>query len=166
MDVTSLISTVVSDDSVNQISRATSIPAKDVQSVLASALPSLLGGALQQSSDESTAAGFANALTQHSASDTSNLGSFLGNVDLGDGAKIIAHLLGGSSSSVVNQASQQSGISAKDTMKILSIAAPLIMSLLGKQTSSQQSSGSAIGSIMSGLLKNADIGKILLGLLK
>ena len=189
MDITSLLGTVVSQDSLNQISRAADVPTKDVQSVLLSALPSLLGGALNQATSQSTASGFAGALNQHAASNTSNLGSFLSSVDLDDGMKIIGHLLGGNSNAVAQQAAEKSGLSLGQTLKILSIAAPLIMSLLGKTAQSQQvqaqpaqgnftpfqttaqpvqqqASGLNVGSIMSALLKNVDVGKILLSLLK
>ena len=46
MDIKSMLSTVVSQDSVKQISRSVKVPEKDVQSVLLSAIPALLGGAL------------------------------------------------------------------------------------------------------------------------
>ena len=184
MDVTSLLGTIVSQDSMKQIGSAANVPTKDVQSVLMSALPSLLGGALSQATSQNTAAGFAGALNQHAASNTSNLGSFLSNVDLDDGAKIIGHLLGNNSNNVVNQAAKSSGLSLGQTLKILSIAAPLVMSLLGKTAQSQQqaqtqsstllplqqtnqnNSALGIGNIMSALLKNVDVGKILLSLLK
>ena len=184
MDITSLLGTVVSQDTMSQIGRAANVPTKDVQSVLMSALPSLLGGALNQATSQSTASGFAGALNQHAASNTSNLGSFLSSVDLDDGAKIIGHLLGGNSNAVAQQAAEKSGLSLGQTLKILSIAAPLLMSLLGKtaqtqqqaqtqsqtviplQQATQQSGGLNIGSIMSSLLKNVDVGKILLSLLK
>ena len=190
MDITSLLGTVVSQDTMSQIGRAANVPTKDVQSVLMSALPSLLGGALNQATSQSTASGFAGALNQHAASNTSNLGSFLSSVDLDDGAKIIGHLLGNNSNAVAQQAAAKSGLSLGQTLKILSIAAPLVMSLLGKtaqsqqvqaqpqaagnftpfQTTSaqpvQQASGLNVGSIMSALLKNVDVGKILLSLLK
>jgi hypothetical protein len=185
MDITSLLGTVVSQDSLNQISRAADVPTKDVQSVLMSALPSLLGGALNQANDASTASSFAGALNQHAASNTSNLGSFLSSVDLDDGAKIIGHLLGGNSNAVAQQAAAKSGLSLGQTLKILSIAAPLVMSLLGKTAQSQQQaqtqsatlqplqpqpqqsgSGLDISSILGALLKNIDIGKLLISLLK
>ena len=190
MDITSLLGTVVSQDTMSQIGRAANVPTKDVQSVLMSALPSLLGGALNQATSQSTASGFAGALNQHAASNTSNLGSFLSSVDLDDGAKIIGHLLGGNSNAVAQQAAAKSGLSLGQTLKILSIAAPLVMSLLGKTAQSQQvqaqeqpaqgnftpfqttaqpvqqASGLNVGSIMSALLKNVDVGKILLSLLK
>ena len=110
-------------------------------------------------------------------------------MDLDDGAKIIGHLLGGNSNAVAEQAAAKSGLSLGQTLKILSIAAPLVMSLLGKTAQSQQvqaqpqatgsftpfqttaqpvqqASGLNVGSIMSALLKNVDVGKILLSLLK
>ena len=194
MDITSLLGTIVSQDSMNQIGRAANVPTKDVQSVLMSALPALLGGALSQATGQNTAAGFAGALNQHAASNTSNLGSFLSSVNMDDGAAIVGHLLGSNSNAVVNQAAQRSGLSLGQTLKILSIAAPLIMSLLGKTAQSQQAQqvqtqqaqssvftpltqsaqtqqqsalgGINVGSIMGALLKNVDVGKILLSLLK
>ena len=185
MDIKTMLSTVISPDSLKQISRSVNVPTKDVQSVLMSALPALLGGALDQANDQSTAAGFVGALNQHSASDTSNLSHFLGGVDLADGAKIIQHLLGGNTNTVAEEAAQKSGLDLGTTLKILAIAAPLLMSLLGKtaqsqqqaqtqsatlqplQQSAQQSGGGLdISSLLGGLLKNVDIGKLLMSLLK
>ena len=183
MDIKSMLSAVMSQDSVKQISRSVAVPPKDVQSVLMSALPALLGGAVEQANNQNTASGFVGALNQHSASDTSNLTSFLSGVDMDDGMKIIAHLLGGNSNAVAEQAAQKSGLDLKTTLKILSLVAPLLMSLLGKsaqtqqqtQTQSatlqplqqtQQGGGLDIASILGSLLKNVDVGKLLLSLLK
>ena len=109
MDIKSMLSAVMSQDSVKQISRSVAVPPKDVQSVLMSALPALLGGAVEQANNQNTASGFVGALNQHSASDTSNLTSFLSGVDMDDGMKIIAHLLGGNSNAVAEQAAAKSG---------------------------------------------------------
>ena len=184
MAIKSLLSTVVSPDSLKQISRSVDVPTKDVQSVLMSALPALLNGAMDQASNQSTASGFVGALNQHSASDTSNLAQFLGGVDLSDGAKIIQHLLGGNQAAVAEQAAEKSGLSLGTTLKILAMAAPLLMSLLGKTAQSQQQAqtqsatlqplqqsapaggGLDISSLLGSLLKNVDIGKLLLSLLK
>ena len=185
MDVKSMLSTVVSQDSVKQISRSVKVPERDVQSVLMSALPALLGGAMEQANDQNTASGFVGALNQHSASDTSNLTSFLSGVDLDDGMKIIGHLLGGNSNAVAEQAAAKSGVDLVSTLKILAMVAPLIMSLLGKTAQSQQQAqtqsatlqplqpqaqqsggGLDISSILGSLLKNIDIGKLLISLLK
>ena len=184
MDVKSMLGTVVSQDSVKQISRSMNVPTKDVQNVLLSAIPALLGGAMDQANNQNTASGFVGALNQHSASDTSNLSSFLSSVDLDDGMKIIGHLLGGNSNAVAEQAAAKSGLDLGTTLKILAMAAPLLMSLLGKTAQTQQQvqtqsatlqplqqnqqsgSGLNISSTLGSRLKNVDIGKLLISLLK
>ena len=105
-------------------------------------------------------------------------------MDLSDGAKIIQHLLGGNTNAVAEQAAEKSGLDLGTTLKILAIAAPLLMSLLGKTAQSQQQAqtqsatlqplqqaapsggGLDISSLLGSLLKNVDIGKLLLSLLK
>ena len=99
--------------------------------------------------------------------------------------KIVIATGGTSDSPVAEEAAQKSGLDLGSTLKILAIAAPLLMSLLGKtaqsqqqaqtqsatlqplQQSAQQSGGGLdISSLLGGLLKNVDIGKLLLSLLK
>lgn len=98
--------------------------------------------------------------------------------------KIIGHLLGGNSNAVAEQAAAKSGLDLGTTLKILAMAAPLLMSLLGKTAQTQQQvqtqsatlqplqqnqqsgSGLNISSILGSLLKNVDIGKLLISLLK
>ena len=166
MDINSLLGTVLSSDSINQMSQTTNVSAEGVQNVLSSALPSLLNGALAQSNGADTAEGFAGALTQHAAADTNDLSAFLSNVDLQDGGKIVGHLLGGDQSAVVEEAAQRAGISAADSGNVLSAVAPLLMSLLGKEAASQQSNNSAaVSGLMGSLLQNVDMGSLLTGLL-
>ena len=165
MDISSLLGTIMSADTLSGISSATKADAKSVKNVLTAALPSLISGAQAQSADETT--GFGDALLSHGKADTSDLASFLGNVDLKDGGKIIGHLLGGDSANQIASIAQSTGVNKKKTSNILSAAAPLLMSLLGQQASSQtsDSSASALSGIASLFLKDADIGSLLGGLL-
>ena len=94
MDITSLIGTLLSSDSITGVSKTTKASSNDVQSILAAALPALLSGAQAQAEDKNTAASFTKALATHGKKDTSDLSSFLGKVDMDDGSKIINHLLG------------------------------------------------------------------------
>lgn len=167
MDISALLGTIMSSDSIKNMSQLTNVSSEGVQGVLGSALPSLLNGALAQSEGSDTAEGFAGALTQHAAVDTSDINAFLGNVDMEDGAKIVGHLLGSDSSAVFSEAAKKAGVSEKDSSNILSAAAPLLMSLLGKETGAQSQSGASggIAGIMGALLKNADMGSLLSGLL-
>ncbi len=161
MDISKIASTLLSADSISGLSNATGASKKDVTSVLTAALPSLLSGATNQAKDESTSEGFAAALSQHAKSDTSNLLSFLGNVDLIDGGKIIGHLLGSGESDVKDTVSKASGVSSKNTGTILAAAAPLLMSLLGQQADEDEKKESGIGALFGSLLDNVDLGSLL-----
>ena len=161
MDINSLIGTLLSSDSVSGVSKATKANDKDVQNVLNAALPMLLKGAKSQSEDKDTAESFASALLSHGKKDTSNVSSFLKNVDLDDGAKIIGHLLGNNDDSV-KKIAKSSGVSAKETGDILAAAAPLLMSLLGQESASSKKADNNIALELAGaLLQNVDVGDLI-----
>lgn len=162
MDISSLVGTLMSADSLQSVGKTSKTDSKTVQSILGAALPSLLGSAQAQSQDATT--GFAEALLSHSKADTSNIAAFLNKVDLEDGGKIINHLLDADALTAI---SKKAGVSKKDTKNVLSAAAPLLMSLLGQQTvsSASASNASAIGAVASMLLQNVDMGSLLGGLL-
>ena len=160
MDMNSLLGTLLSSDSVSGVSKATKADDKEVQSVLNAALPLLLKGAKKQSEDKDTAESFATALLSHGKKDTSNLSSFLKNVDLDDGSKIIGHLLGKDDDSV-KKIAKSSGVSAKKTGDILSAAAPLLMSLLGQESASKKSDNNVALELAGALLKNVDVGDLI-----
>lgn len=163
MDITSLIGTLLSSDSITGVSKSTKASSNDVQSILTAALPALLNGAKAQAEDESTAASFTKALASHGKKDTSDLSSFLGNVDLEDGSKIIGHLLGNDSDAVKTIA-KKAGTNTKTATNVLSAAAPLLMSLMG-QKENEDDDDNALGSIAAALIKNVDVGDLIGGLL-
>lgn len=163
MDITSLIGTLLSSDSISGVSKSTKSSSSDVMSVMTAALPLLLNGAKAQAEDESTAASFSKALATHGKKDTSDLSSFLGNVDLEDGSKIIGHLLGNDSDAIKTIA-KQAGTNTKTASNVLSAAAPLMMSLLG-QKDNDDDDDNALGSIAAALIKNVDVGDLIGGLL-
>ena len=165
MDLKKLTSTLLSSDSIKGLSNLTGASKGEVNSVLTEALPALLSGANGQAKDAGTAKGFADALAQHAKDDTSNLAGFLGNVDLGDGAKIIGHLLGSDQDSVTKSVAKKTGVSAAKIGQILAAIAPLLMSLLGQQADDDKDSGLDIGGLLGGLVDNVDVTSLLTGLL-
>ena len=160
MDMSSLLGVLLSSDSVSGVSKATKVDNNEVASVLNAALPMLLKGAKKQSEDKDTAESFATALLSHGKKDTSNLSSFLKNVDLDDGSKIIGHLLGKDDDSV-KKIAKSSGVSTKKTGDILSAAAPLLMSLLGQESASKKSDNNVALELAGALLKNVDVGDLI-----
>ena len=165
MDISSLLSTILSNESVAGVAAQVGVNEKDVKNVLSSALPMLLNGANAQSIDESTAESFANALAEHAQSDTTDITAFLQNVDIKDGAKIISHLLGSAEQNQTADVARIAGISTSDTGSVLAGVAPLLMSLLGKQTASEGNSGASVSSLMGSLLGGNDLSGLIGGLL-
>lgn len=165
MDLQKLAGTLLSSDSISGLSNATGTSNSDVTKVLAQALPALLNGANEQAKDKDTAESFANALSQHAKDDTKDLSSFMSNLDLADGAKIITHLLGSGKSDLIGEISENTDVSEKDTGAIISAAAPLLMSLLGQQTEEDEDKDSGVEGLLGALLDNVDMGDLLVGLL-
>lgn len=165
MDLSKIASSLLSSDSLKGLSNLTGASNKDITGVLTSALPSLLSGATEQAKDKKTSESFATALAQHAKDDTSDLTSFLGKVDLNDGAKIIGHLLGSGKEETVKKAAKASGVSEKKTGDILSAIAPMLLSLLGQQAEEDDDKESGASGLVGALLDNVDVGSLLAGLI-
>ena len=144
MDLSQLLESFLTTDTVNSISTSTKTSEKDVTNVLAAAIPSLLNGAKAQADDAKTSESFLNAMLQHGEDDTTDVKKFMTKVDEEDGGKIIHHLLGNNVDNTANNVSRVTGVSAGTVLKILAYAAPLLMSLLGKQA--QQSGSNTVTS--------------------
>ena len=92
MDITNLLGALTGNDAVNAIAQNLKIDAKQVSSVINSALPSLLGAMQKNASTPGGAEALAKALGDHAG----NAGNILNNLkgaDLTDGSKILGHIL-------------------------------------------------------------------------
>ncbi|MBR2842864.1 MAG: DUF937 domain-containing protein [Lachnospiraceae bacterium] len=139
MDFSSILNTITSSDSIQQLSSLSGTSENDVSSILSSVLPQLLNGAQGQATNQETAQSFANALTSHGQQDTNDLSAFFGGIDLDDGQKIVNHLLGSDNAvATAETLSSESGVATSSITNIISAAAPLLMSLLGKQATSDK----------------------------
>ena len=111
------------------------------------------------------AAGLLGALTnsKHSGGGLlDNLGSILGGggIDddvMADGGNILGHVFGGQESNAAGVISKASGIDMKSAMSILKLAAPFVMSYLGKQVLSKGvSDGNGLGDLLGGISSSED----------
>ena len=106
-----------------------------VKSALGMALPMLLGAIKKNSNDPAGAEKLNKELEKekHDGSVLSNLGGGAISGLLGEGSGILDHVLGGSQSKVANAVSSAIGMDASKVAKLLKMAAPVIMGILGKQ---------------------------------
>lgn len=129
-------------------------------SALSAALPLILGGMKNNAKSPDGANSLLNALSgsKHDGSVLNNLGSILGgggidNDVLNDGAGILGHVFGGKEQNVAGAVSKTSGIDMGSAMKILQVAAPFIMSYLGKEkTQKNINDQNGVNDLLGGLL--------------
>lgn len=152
MDYSSLLNA----DMLKTIGEATGVDSGDVVKVLVDVVPSLMKGADEQNKNADTAASFLEALMEHGAKDSSDISKFVKNIDVEDGAKIVKHLLGATEGKTAEKAAKASGIDKKKVLKILAIAAPIIMNQLGKSAKSSKKADLDMGDVVTSILKNVD----------
>lgn len=148
MDLNALMSSLLSDESLNEVSEKAGVSTMDAAGVLAAALPSLLNGAAAQAENKETVQSFHDACTQHAGKNPKA-------VDLDEGQKIVGHLLGGDAEVTERALAKKTGLSAGKIALILAAAAPLLMNGLGQHTTSNHSSSAnstanLIGSLLGG----------------
>jgi len=123
---------------------------------LSAALPLILGAMKNNSSTEQGAQGLMKALSssKHDGGILDNLGGLLGDSNvLSDGAGILGHVFGGKEQNVAQAVSAKSGMDMGSVMKLLQMAAPVVMGYLGKQGRQQNVTDSnGVGDLLGGLL--------------
>lgn len=162
MDLNSIMKLMTSSDALGQVSSLTGVSEKEAGSALEEIVPMLLKGMQGQANDKSTADSFLSALSAHGQNDTSDIASFLSNVDIEDGSKIVGHLLGDKKEAKAEEVRGNLGLDTKTIMKIMAIAAPLLMSQMGKKAKDDaKPSGQGIAGIVGGLLDGVDANDVL-----
>ena len=128
---------------------------------MSSAIPLILGALKNNASTPDGASGLLRALgsSQHSGGGVMDrLGSILGgdNIDddvMQDGSKILGHVFGGQEKNAANVIGNTSGIDMKSAMKVMQVAAPIVMSYLGRKSSNEGvSDQKGLDSLLGGLL--------------
>lgn len=169
--MSSILDSLGGSQLIDGITKQTGVSAEQTSSVLSMALPLLMGAMQKNSETEQGASNLLNALQsdKHNGSLLSNIGGFLGgtNSDLtSDGAGILGHLLGDKTTSVENAISAKTGVSSSSVSQILKMAAPFLMSFLGKQISDNKvNSASGLGSVLESVLGSKQGGNMLTSLL-
>lgn len=102
------------------------------------AIPVMLQAMQRNSATKEGALGLLNAITnKHDGSILNNLNSIFSDSSLNavekDGGKILGHVFGKRQKNIQNALSKQSGVSNNSVTKVLKIAAPVVLGILGKQ---------------------------------
>lgn len=123
-----LLTSMTSSSSLDSMSRRTGGSNDQMAALITAALPILLKALTSNASTQSGAASLQEALSQHQ--ETGSVAEQFAAADTADGAKILQHILGGNSSSVMSGLSRQSGLSNDQVGSALSTLAPVLLSSL------------------------------------
>lgn len=116
-----------------RIGSAVGIDERSAGSALSAAMPLLISALATNASKPQGAGDLLQALKEdHDGSILGNLGGLLQDPASSDGPGILQHALGGSRPAVEQGLAQKTGLSGEQIGKLLMIAAPLVMGMLGK----------------------------------
>lgn len=145
---------------VNEITNNVGAEPSVVNIAIQAALPMILSGLANNASSPQGAQSLDSALSQdHDGSILDNIGG-LGSMIFGqaatprqaDAGGILGHIFGGNQGQVVQQVSNQSGLSGGQVAQILMMLAPIVMGYLGKQKQQQGVGADGLGGLLGGLL--------------
>ncbi|HUR97322.1 MAG TPA: DUF937 domain-containing protein [Pyrinomonadaceae bacterium] len=151
-------------EAVDQISQNVGAEPSAVNTAIQAALPTILGSLASNASTPHGAESLNTALEQdHDGSILDNLGGLGGMIFGGqqqqdapprqaDAGGILGHILGNNQGTVVQQASNQSGLGTGQTAQILMMLAPIVMGYLGRQKQQQGVGADGLGGLLGGLL--------------
>jgi hypothetical protein len=124
------------------------------------ALPTLLGGLQANAAQPQGAASLLGALDNHGGLVEGDGAVDLGQVDVGDGEKIVDNVFGDEKNTVISALGAGGGTGGNDLIgKLLPILAPIVLAYLAKQLTGggaapqqTQTSGGGLGDLLGGLL--------------
>ncbi len=154
MNINNILS-LLGDSEISKIGEQAGIEKDKVNTALQGALPTIISALKGNADSKIGQKQLDNALERdHDGSLLDNLAGFLDNPKQGNGKGILKHALGSRRTGVENILSSKTGVSSNSMSKILEIAAPLVMSYLGKQKKQEGLDGGGIGNLLSNLFNS------------
>lgn len=157
IDLLGLVKDQISSAAMGKISEFLGESSQNTKSAVSAALPTILGGLLEKASTTDGAGSILGMLTKdgHDGSILGGLGDMLGSSDgisglLSGGSGIISSIFGNKVGGIVDLVANVSGIKKSSSSSLLSMAAPILMGVLGKQVSSQGLGISGLANLLMG----------------
>jgi len=147
----------IGDSVISQAGKFLGADESGVKSAMGAALPSILSSMITKSSSPSGAGGLLDMISSggHDGGVFDNLGSVLGGGDatsgfLNSGSGILKSLMGNKLGSVVDIISSVSGLKKGASSSIMSMAAPLVMGMVGRHVKNKALDAVGLGKFLGG----------------
>ena len=135
--LTSLLGSMTSENALGALTEKTGGSKDQISGLLGSALPQLMSAMGQNASSKEGAASLLGALAQHTSTDP--VEKQIKEADEVDGGKILKHILGGNTESVVSHLSDETGLTSKQVTSVLGSITPALMSSVSGASSKKTS---------------------------
>ena len=153
MDIMKTLLDTLGDNGISDMASKVGANKEQTKSALEGIMPSLLGAMSSNTKSANGASGLLGALDRdHDGSILDDIGGFINQDEHEDGGKILSHVLGDKQSNVEESLSMKTGMGGSQVNKLMKMAAPLLMGLLGKEKRNSASSGGFDLGGLSGLL--------------
>lgn len=154
-----LLQSQLTDGMIDQLSKQIGAPQQQTRTAANSILDSLIGGLAKNAQQPGGADALANALdNDHDGSLLDNLNDIIGgkaqeiNPRAGNGEGILKHVLGGKKGGIMDMVSQISGLESGKAGNLMTILAPIVMGMLGRQKKQSGMDAGGIANILAGAL--------------
>ena len=144
LNLLDLLKTQIGSSIADQASSFLGENKESVNTAMSGILPTLMGSLIKKGSNESGAAGIMDMITQGGFNDNmlSNMTNMFSGSDqsanlMNSGGNIINSLMGNQSSGIVDMIAKFAGIKQGSSSSLMKMAAPLLMSFLGKHIASK-----------------------------
>ena len=170
MDLIDLLQSQISGNVLDQLTNQIG-GQKEETEVATSGIISMLTAALaKNAASPGGASALANALdSDHDGSILDNIGDLLGgnltNNRAANGAGILKHVLGGNQGNAIEAISKMSGLSGDKTGNLMTMLAPIVLGMLGKQKRQNNMDQSGLSDMLSRSVKSASNQRQEMGLL-
>ncbi len=134
MEIMDILNLVTNQEDVQKITSKLGGSSDQISKGIGVALPAMLEALNKNTSTKEGAESLNKALeSKHDGSILNNLSAQLENPNLEEGQAILAHMFGGNSSNVAQAVSNSSGLDLSKSSALLSMLAPVVLGMLGKQ---------------------------------
>lgn len=152
-DLTQEVLSQLDPSRVAAIAGSLGVDPAQAQAAIAQAVPMVVGGLARNAATDAGADALHNAVADHAGIDIGSvLGSVLGGA--GGGGSILGHVFGTQRDQASQGLGQASGLGAQNAGQLLSMLAPIVMSVLGNKTQGEGLGSGGLGSLLGQELRN------------
>jgi hypothetical protein len=151
MDST-LLDTILNSGASQKISQKTGLSEDQINQIINTGLPMIVGGMAKNTSSTSGAASLDKALAKHSDSTVlESANDATHSAVLAEGTKILDHVFGSGAASTTNTVAVKTGTNTAAAGQVMAMLAPMVMAYLSKQKTSQGLDAGGIADILTSL---------------